>query len=67
MSGKSRTLKIEAEGDRYKEGLKPKIRLSGRWLEQAGFIPGCRVKIIHLARGKLELQLIVSAEVPPTP
>jgi hypothetical protein len=33
-----RTLKIEADGDRWK-GIKPKIRLMGRWLERAGFRP----------------------------
>jgi type I toxin-antitoxin system toxin SymE len=49
-----RTLKIEADGDRWK-GIKPKIRLMGRWLERAGFRPGNRVHITCVAPGIIEL------------
>ena len=50
-----RTLQIEAEGDRWK-GIKPKIRLLGRWLERAGFKPGHRVQVICVAPGVIELR-----------
>ena len=50
-----RTLKIEADGDRWK-GIKPKIRLMGRWLERAGFRPGNRVHIMCVAPGIIELR-----------
>lgn len=50
-----RTLKIEEDGDLWK-GIKPKIRLMGRWLEQAGFKPGERVTVTCLAPGHIELR-----------
>ena len=50
-----RRLKIEADGDAWK-GIKPKIRLMGRWLEQAGFSPGKHVHIINIAPGVMELR-----------
>lgn len=51
-----RTLKIEAEGDLWKGLIKPKIRLMGRWLEQAGFRPGLRVQVTCVAPGVIELR-----------
>jgi len=39
-----RSLKIEAHGDKWKGPLKPKIRLMGRWLDQAGFKAGDRFR-----------------------
>ena len=51
-----RSLKIEAEGDPWKGLLKPKIRLMGRWLEQAGFPPGHRVRVTCVAPGVIELR-----------
>src|ERR1043166_661756 len=39
LSPPVRTLQIEADGDLWKGGMKPKIRLIGRWLERAGFRP----------------------------
>ncbi|MEW6156569.1 MAG: SymE family type I addiction module toxin [Verrucomicrobiota bacterium] len=50
-----RNLKIEADGDRWK-GIKPKIRLMGRWLEGAGFKPGGRVQVTCVAPGIIELR-----------
>ena len=50
-----RRLKIEADGDAWK-GIKPKIRLRGRWLEQAGFSPGQHVHITSIAPGVMELR-----------
>ena len=51
-----RQLKIEEHGDHWKGRLRPKIRLIGRWLEQAGFPPGGQVQIICVAPGVLELR-----------
>jgi len=51
-----RTLKIEEDGDRFRGLIKPKIRLTGRWLEQAGFKPGSRVAVTCKAPGVIELR-----------
>jgi hypothetical protein len=51
-----RRLKIEEHGDGWAGPFKPKIRLIGRWLEQAGFKPGNHVHIVCLAPGVLELR-----------
>ena len=56
MSEHTRTLKIEAVGDSYYKKIKPRIRLHGNWLEQAGFKPGHRVEIIPTKPGELSLQ-----------
>jgi hypothetical protein len=59
----SRNLKIEADGDAWKRQVKPKIRLVGRWLEQAGFRPGDRVQVVCLASGVIELRSTVAGTV----
>ena len=41
----TRTLKIEAAGDFWRGQVSPKIRLTGQWLERAGFKPGHRVEV----------------------
>jgi len=51
-----RTLKIEEDGDFFRRRIKPKIRLTGRWLERAGFKPGTRVSVTCLAPGIIELR-----------
>jgi hypothetical protein len=51
-----RTLKIEADGDGWTGTIKPKIRLMGRWLEQAGFKPGNHVHVTCVAPGVMELR-----------
>jgi hypothetical protein len=56
MEIKARTLKIESTGDFFKGLVKPKIRISGRWLERAGFKAGGRVSIRCVAPGTIELQ-----------
>lgn len=53
---KPRTLKIEEEGDFWRGKTKPKIRLKGLWLQQAGFQPGNRVNVNCVAHGVLELR-----------
>ena len=56
MSAKKRSLKIEVVGDFVYRKIKPRIRLSGQWLEKAGFKPGHRVEIHLLKTGELTLQ-----------
>ena len=51
-----RKLKIEAGGDFWKGLILPKIRLTGRWLERAGFNPGSHVRVTCLAPGVIELR-----------
>ena len=51
-----RTLQIEDQGDHWKGISIPKIRLMGRWLEQAGFPPGHRVQVTCVAPGVIELR-----------
>jgi len=53
----SRTLKIEEEGDFSEHRVKPKIRLMGRWLENAGFRPGGRVHVVCRSPGIIELRI----------
>ena len=56
MTAKVRSLKIEAIGDFAYRKIKPRIRLSGHWLERAGFKPGHRAVIHELKPGELTLQ-----------
>jgi hypothetical protein len=56
VTPKTRRLKIEAVGDFAYRRVKPRIRLSGLWLEQAGFKPGHRVEIVSPKPGELSLQ-----------
>jgi hypothetical protein len=51
-----RTLKIEAVGDFAYRKIKSRIRLSGHWLEKAGFKPGHRAEIHESRAGELTLQ-----------
>ena len=58
----SRNLKVEKTGDFFHRKIKPAIRLKGRWLEQAGFLPDSRARVIIRATGVLEIQAL-----PPAP
>ena len=68
-----RQLTIEAVGDFWKGLILPKIRLTGRWLERAGFNPGGQVRVTCVAPGVMELRSLdaVSANdpkpLPPEP
>ena len=57
----SRTLKIEATGDFAAGKITPKIRLTGQWLEQAGFKPGHRVEVWLDEPGKITLSFAEQA------
>jgi hypothetical protein len=61
---KTRSLKIETTGDFCCGKVTPKIRLTGRWLERAGFRPGHRVEVISEQAGTLTLRFI--ADPPAT-
>jgi hypothetical protein len=58
---KTHTLKIEAAGDFHCGPVIPKIRLSGQWLERAGFKPGNRVEIQTSRDGVLTLRFVDQA------
>jgi hypothetical protein len=62
-----RTLKIESDGDGWKGKIKPKIRLCGHWLEQAGFKPGHRVEISSSKSGEMSLQFKEECPKPDCP
>jgi hypothetical protein len=55
---KTRSLKIEVSGDFFKRSVTPKIRLAGKWLENAGFKPGHRVQVIIGAPGVLSIHVV---------
>ena len=54
----SRRLKVEATGDPWLGKVTSKIRLKGRWLEQAGFRPGDQVEVTLGPQGNLNLKVI---------
>ena len=56
MNAKTRSLKIEAVGDFAYRRIRPRIRLRGLWLENAGFKPGHRVEVASTKPGELSLQ-----------
>ncbi len=57
-SFQARSLAIEATGDYFANKVKPKIRLSGKWLERAGFKPGHRVEVRFDQPGSLTLRFL---------
>ena len=61
---KPRTLKIEATGDFWRGKVTPKIRLTGQWLERAGFKPGNRVEIRMTEQGTLTLRIVDQFNLP---
>jgi uncharacterized protein (AIM24 family) len=63
-----RTLKIEEEGDAWRNSIRPKIRLMGRWLEMAGFKAGQRVQVVCTGPGTIELCcMLPSQPAAPSP
>jgi hypothetical protein len=54
----ARSLAIEATGDFFRNKITPKIRLSGQWLESAGFRPGHRVQVLMEQPGSLTLRFV---------
>ena len=58
QSSKARTLKVELSGDVFRQKTFPKIRLQGKWLEQLGFKPNGRVRIVPTIEGELLLKFV---------
>lgn len=52
---KARSLKIEKTGDFFGGKIIPRIRITGQWLERAGFKPGHRVEVRFDQPGNLTL------------
>ncbi len=63
----ARTRHIEATGDFWRGKIKPKIRLTGRWLERAGFKPGHRVEVCLNQLGTLTLRFVAKTPATETP
>jgi len=61
----ARTLKIEATGDFWRGKVVPKVRITGKWLERAGFKPGHRVEVTLEQTGELRLRFIEEKAVAP--
>lgn len=55
---KPRTIKIEESGDFWSGDVKPRIRLTGRWLDKAGFKAGHRVDVEFHKTGVLVLRFV---------
>jgi hypothetical protein len=53
-----RSLQIEQTGDFWRKKTVPKIRLTGKWLERAGFKPGHRVTVHCEQPGTLTLRFL---------
>jgi hypothetical protein len=51
-----RRLHVYRTGDPYREGIRPQIRLTGRWLQEAGFGPGDTYTVIIHQEGIITLQ-----------
>lgn len=55
----TRTLKIEERGDYHYRRTFPAIRIKGKWLRIAGFIPGQRISLNITAPGVMEVRALV--------
>ncbi|MGB7768959.1 MAG: SymE family type I addiction module toxin [Verrucomicrobiia bacterium] len=61
----TRTLKIETVGDFFYGKVAPKIRISGLWLERAGFKPGHRVVVNCEQPGILTVRFVDQSNLAP--
>jgi hypothetical protein len=61
----TRTLKIETIGDFFRGKVSPRIRLTGQWLERAGFKPGHRVEIQISQPGTMTLRFLSQSSLLP--
>ena len=57
----TRNLRIERTGDSYHGKITPKIRLTGQWLDRAGFKPGHRVEVRLEQPGRMTLTFLDQA------
>lgn len=63
----ARTLQIERTGDFWHGNVIPKIRITGKWLERAGFRPGHRVEVITEQPGTLTLRFVAESTANDAP
>jgi len=63
----ARILQIETTGDFWRGKIRPKIRLTGRWLERAGFKPGHCVEVRSDETGTLTLRFLAKTVATDTP
>jgi hypothetical protein len=61
VPARRRFLKIESTGDFFRRKITPRIRLNGKWLEQAGFKPGHRVEISFEQPGLMTVRFVEQA------
>jgi hypothetical protein len=61
---RARSIKIETTGDFWLGKIKPRIRLTGRWLARAGFKPGHRVEVRSEKPGTLTLRFLEQPQEP---
>ena len=54
----SRNVKVEEVGDFHKKRTFPRIRLKGKWLDNAGFPPNTRVEIDNPQDGVLLISIV---------
>ena len=59
-----RKIKIEERGEFYAKKTFPTIRLKGKWLERAGFLPGAHVTFTLLSPGLAQLSASESEVCP---
>jgi hypothetical protein len=54
---RTRTLKVEDQGDYIRKQVIPAVRLKGKWLLSAGLNPGQYVTVTVISSGVLELRV----------
>ncbi|MBI4663975.1 MAG: type I addiction module toxin, SymE family [Verrucomicrobia bacterium] len=54
---RTRTLKVEDQGDYGRKHVIPAVRLKGKWLQTAGLNPGQYVTVTVISLGVLELRV----------
>ena len=55
---KKRILKVEEVGDFWRDRTKPRIRLKGKWLMNAGIHPNSHVEVENPQPGVLVIKLV---------
>ena len=53
-----RILKVEEIGDFWRGDTIPRIRLKGKWLDNAGFPPNTRVEVNNTQHGVLLISIV---------
>jgi len=53
-----RILKVEEVGDFWRGDTIPRIRLKGKWLDNAGFPPNTRVEVNNTQHGVLLISIV---------